>query len=397
MQKICPAQESDHMTKTVSLIGMIILTLSAVGWGAPVTKPPIPPQRPVVGRIIPPTGNPIVVETSVGPKATTLVPEIQQKVSTFIKRHGNPISGLVLVEVETGKILALTEGMSPRKWSGKSHTVFHPTFPSASLFKTVVASAAIELSLVKPRDPIGLIGGCGEVLHGGQWMAEGVTKRQYRMDLKKAYGMSCNGFFAKIAVNDVGLGAILEFANRFRWQKDVPADFFITPSPLKAPSAGQSSVHTIGRFAAGFGYVGSSPVHAAWRTLAIASKGIAKPLILFEETDPLKLYREASERVISEKTSQQLLQMMDATIRGGTASSAFRRGKHRSLRFSVGGKTGTLTGHNPEGLTTWFTGVYPVKDPKIVVASVVVIGDHSRLMSGSASWRAKILIDLIVS
>jgi cell division protein FtsI/penicillin-binding protein 2 len=64
---------------------------------------------------------------------------------------------------------------------------------------------------------------------------------------------------------------------------------------------------------------------------------------------------------------------MQASVQGGTASHAFRRGKYRKLREIVGGKTGTLTGQSPKGLTTWFSGMAPLDAPEIVVASVVML------------------------
>ena len=316
--------------------------------------------------------TPLYLDTATGPKRTTVVPEIQYNLAKYIKGRGNPVAGVVVVEVATGNILAMVDGRSPDKWGAHTHTVLHEYFPAASLFKTIVASAAVEIAGLDPQAPIGVIGGCGKVRPTGGWMTRKLRKTKYSMNLRKAYGHSCNGFFAKIAVNNIGMGPILEMASRFRWGQKIPADFNIPVSPMAPPTPERSSVHTIGKFAAGFGYVGTSAMHAAWRTLAIANDGLAIPLKLFAATQDTK---NLESRIITKDTAMELRKMMVTTIRGGTATSAFRKRPYRRFRWKIGGKTGTLSGNSPEGVTTWFTGVYPLKDPEIVVASVAVIKD----------------------
>jgi cell division protein FtsI/penicillin-binding protein 2 len=46
------------------------------------------------------------------------------------------------------------------------------------------------------------------------------------------------------------------------------------------------------------------------------------------------------------------------------------------LPDEVGGKTGTLNGRTPAGLTSLFIGLYPVSAPRIAVSTVVVLEDR---------------------
>jgi cell division protein FtsI/penicillin-binding protein 2 len=234
-----------------------------------------------------------------------------------------------------------------------------------------------------------LNGGCAHVRETGDWLKERVPTDRSRMSLRRAYGSSCNGFFAKIAVNHLGLGPIIEFAKRFGWEAGVPADFKIEKSPFMPPSAEASSTHTVGQFAAGFGYVGLSPVHAAWMMLTVANDGVPMPLKIFRDT-PARRAGEAEGRIFSPETAARLKEILDASVRGGTATFAFKRGKYRKLRELVGGKTGTLTGSSPKGLTSWFAGVAPLQDPEIVVASVVMLGERWRIkapnLAAEAIW-----------
>ena len=79
-------------------------------------------------------------------------------------------------------------------------------------------------------------------------------------------------------------------------------------------------------------------------------------------------------RVLSkEQVPRASKKIMKATVLGGTATSTFRERKFRRMRYKVGGKTGTLTGSHPKGLTTWFTGIYPIDNPEVVVSTVVLL------------------------
>lgn len=304
-------------------------------------------------------------------KLTTINPKIQNYLQSYINRRANPIAAVVVADIKTGKILAAAQGRTPDQWGGKSHTALHIGFPAASLFKTTVSSAMVKVTDAEANFKRQLAGGCAKVAPRGTWMREDVSGRIYRMSLKRAYGASCNGFFAKLAINELGLGPILNMANDFGWNNQpIPADFYIPASPFNPPSPTNSSAHTVGKFAAGFGYVSLSAMHSTWQTMIIANNGTPRPLKLFEDE---LMPEHSSEPVLSEEQSQRIRQIMKATVLGGTATSTFRARKFRRMRYRVGGKTGTLTGSHPKGLTTWFTGIYPIDKPEVVVSTVVLL------------------------
>jgi len=80
--------------------------------------------------------------------------------------------------------------------------------------------------------------------------------------------------------------------------------------------------------------------------------------------------------IYSPDTAARLMDVMRSTVHGGTASHAFGKGRYRTIANEVGGKTGTLNGRTPAGLTSLFIGFYPVSNPKIAVASIVVLEDR---------------------
>jgi peptidoglycan glycosyltransferase len=301
----------------------------------------------------------------------TIDPRLQKHLELFLRERQVPIASVVMVDVATGKILAMAQGRNPDQWNSKEHTAIYNQFPAASLFKTIVTAAAIEVAGTDPQETQVLWGGCGNVNRSGVWLRDDSAGRGHRINLRTGYGRSCNGLFAKLAVNTLGLNAISIYAKKFGWENLPDADFALNLGKISVPDPRTSSVHTIGRFAAGFGDVGLSPVHAAWFTLAIANDGVARPLQLFQETQVAQNI--APRRVVEAETAHTIMDVMDATTNGGTASYAFRRPKYRKLKSIVGGKTGTLTGRAPKGVTTWFAGVMPIEQPRVVVVSLVIL------------------------
>lgn len=296
----------------------------------------------------------------------TVHPALQEHLQRFIAQRGNPVAAVVVVDVQTGAILALAQGRALPRWG--QHTALFTEFPAASLFKIVTSTAWLATAGTAAEAPLGFAGGCGEVRPDGTWIRE---NRHRKFSLKRAYALSCNGYYASIAVNHLGLGLITRYAQRLRFGTTVPADFFIPPSPLTPPRAANVSTHTVGEYAAGFGRVGISAMHAAWLHLVIASGGKLRRLKILRQhvhTDSM-----SKEQVIDAKSSAALLRIMTSTVNGGTASYAFRARKYRRLRRLIGGKTGTLYSKALGGINTWFAGLMPVDKPRVVVAAIVVI------------------------
>jgi cell division protein FtsI/penicillin-binding protein 2 len=330
-----------------------------------------------------------LTDASGGRHATTLDPALTASLSKFLQDAHAPIAAVLVAEARTGRVLAIAQGRAPEAWGGKTHTALHAGFPAASLFKTVVATAAFEIADVDGAAPVGLTGGCSQVRETGDWLAERDPDHSTAMSLKRAYGLSCNGYFAKIAVGELGMGVITEFARRFGWETGIASDFPVERSPFRPPSPQSSSTSTIGRFAAGFGQVGLSTAHAASMMLAIAGKGVSVPLLLWADTPAAEgaangaaegtengTTEGAPQRLFQASTAERLKAVMAETVKRGTAAFAFRRGKYRALREIAGGKTGTLTGASPKGLTTWFAGMVPLEEPEIVVAAVAMLEDR---------------------
>ncbi len=119
----------------------------------------------------------------------------------------------------------------------------------------------------------------------------------------------------------------------------------------------------------------TSPVHVAAAYAALVNGGRKVTPTLLRSPDAMP-----GERLISERTSTVMRQMMRETVTRGTASMAEVEG------FAVGGKTGTADKPNPRGgyyrdrVIASFAGAFPIHEPRYVI---VVTLDEPSETSGS--------------
>jgi len=110
-----------------------------------------------------------------------------------------------------------------------------------------------------------------------------------------------------------------------------------------------------------------SPLHVATAVSAIVNGGtLRKPTVL--KVPPGT--RVPGDRVVSEKTSEQMRKLMRLVVENGTAKFAEAPG------YLVGGKTGTAEKnvggrYQEKKLLSDFVGVFPMHDPRYVVLTMV--------------------------
>jgi peptidoglycan glycosyltransferase len=126
-----------------------------------------------------------------------------------------------------------------------------------------------------------------------------------------------------------------------------------------------------GRLAFGQERLGVTPLQMAMVAAAVGNKGVVmKPQLVERVVSPggKTVWRPKPDelnRAMSERTAQQITEMMKAVVAAGTGTNAQIPG------VAVAGKTGTaetgVSGRN----TTWFISFAPADHPKVAVAVVV--------------------------
>jgi peptidoglycan glycosyltransferase len=298
-----------------------------------------------------------------------LTPDVglQAEIQSIVNGVRAPHIAIVALDPKTGKILAI---------GGKSNSIpditTHNLFPAASLFKIVTAAASYYTKNTSSNSLVSFRGG-NYTLNKYNYLPNAKSDRR-KMTVGEAMAKSCNPVFGRLALDLPSAAVLRDFALMFQFGTPLQADFAVPQSEVFIPS----DPFNLSRTGAGFGAVTISPIHAAALVAAIGNKGkLPVPQIIEKlvdaEGNSIPFSPRSSKQVIDPELASSLNEMMRQTTKVGTAKSPFASTKKNpGLPFEVIGKTGTLQGKTPKGLTKWFIAAAPASDPQIAIAAVVV-------------------------
>ncbi len=376
------------ITQTLAVLGSLTVVAATLAWASrPVAVPPAPP-RPQAAAPAPrpaPPPPPLVMQAAEiktaqagpdgrlvlprapHPQPTTLQDDLQRAVADELAKSGLPYGAVVLMDPKTGAVLAMAETRDEADPVGRIGDLTRPTVPAASVFKIVTAAALLE-SGHKPDLTACFHGG----LHGldASHLVERPSDRRCET-LTEALARSSNAAFARFALRDLEPGALTKMANAFGFNRTLPGDVALSPSPFAEATQPLERA----RNAAGFAGSQLSPLHAAWLAAVVASDGHVPRIAALGLGDPAVVGPTAVPP-ISEATARSLRAMMVQTTEIGTGRHAFAV-RPKSLRgIDVGGKTGSLSA--PEGEmfrhVSWFVGFAPADRPQVAVAALAING-----------------------
>jgi membrane peptidoglycan carboxypeptidase len=293
----------------------------------------------------------------------TLDAELTESAHEVLRRGKVDLGTLVVLEPRSGRVLAYaatdTERFPPTR-----------TYPAASLIKVITAATALD----QAPDVAGLP--C-------RYSGSPYRLTPQRLDpprngntvtLERALATSNNQCFAQLAVHALGAEPLMQGITRFGW--------LAVPAPAHAAGTADPGIdrYDLGRLGSGLAGSRITPLHAAQLAASLAHGELVTPQwverVLDAKHRELPLPAAATRRVMSADLADRLREMLTETTRAGTARRAFRGRGGRPLlgEVRVAGKTGSLSGHDPDGRYEWFIGVAPAEDPRIAVAVVLVNG-----------------------
>ena len=286
-------------------------------------------------------------------------------------RMGRPQWGAtVIIDVKTGKILALSE--HSEREPNMPGAATRPLGKAASVFKIVTASALVRAGVPLSK----------EVCFSG-----GKTRMKMKNLVDEGGGRcvrfedvvpySANVAMAKLAGRFITPALLTEETQLFGFGagESLAIDLEVQPSTALIPE----DLFGFASAAAGFGEVRLSALHGAAIAAMVGNGGVMVPPRLIESVDGeiMPMPRE-SMQVLDEQHAAVLQAMMSAAVSRGTAYNAFhtlRRspyGRPVVVDVPVAGKTGSLTDRDVDLDTTWFVGTAPAHDPKIAIATVII-------------------------
>ena len=298
--------------------------------------------------------------------------DLQKFIYNKLRQYQVDWAGVSVLDPKTGAVKALVsysaEDADTSQWSIKA------SFPAASIFKMVTAGAAVQEKHFS-QDTVLNYGGDTRYLQK-RFLT---TDRGQGISLGDAFAHSTNAIFGKVGVRFLGKTLLSQYATAFGFNETLPFEFPVEQS-VYANSTDDDLVNEA-KTAAGLGSVTLSPLHASLIAASVVNDGnMMKPYSIEKiTTDNDQPYFQAIPTIwktpLTEQTCLTMQKMMRMTILNGTARKGFRDYHTDSVLNSldIGGKTGSLTGKEPEGKNEWFIGF--AKDGKETLAVGIVIVD----------------------
>lgn len=306
----------------------------------------------------------------------TIDPQMQHAASTLLRVHRLPKAAVVLVDVESGDVLAYAS----RTENGPAHDVCgEAKAPAASVFKIVTASALVDDAQLGPDTEQCYWGGDHEILP--QHLEDNPARDRSCTTLAGAMGHSTNVVFARLALKHLKPNQLEDEASSYGFGLPVPFDVPVEASVLHVPADDLAFART----SAGFWNSTLSPLEAAWISTTVARGGEAPRLSIVRQivdrggavsyqAPPPSVVR----RAVPPATAEAVTAMMEKTVSEGTSRRAFHDPSGRSYLpgIVVAGKTGTLADPETHALYTWFAGFapsHPQPGVKQVAVAVLVV------------------------
>ena len=308
----------------------------------------------------------------------------QTYMDNMFKLYKPDYGAFVALDATTGKILTLLSYTREKKDLG--NLALRATYPAASVFKIVTATAAVDQRRLHPESVMGF-NGANHTLYKKNVTQTENNKWTRFVTLSQAFAKSVNTVFAKIGLYFLQPDHLRQYASRFRFNEAIPADVPIQVSRFALPD---NDIWAIAEAASGFNRVATlSPMQGALIAAAVANEGMMmEPYVvdsLVSKSSEVAYRGEARPMVapMSPETAFGIRHMMQQTVKQGTSAKAFRKffDKKSLSDLEVGGKTGSLVGMDPKGKYDWFVG-YGIKDGrKIAVASLTINVENWRVKS----------------
>ncbi len=295
----------------------------------------------------------------------TIDPELDARLRTVLARARVDLGHLILMDPSTGEVFSYvsTEAAS-----------FPATraYPTASLMKIVTAAAVLRHAPEAAGRDCRYVGSPYELrLASLEAPATGGRSESFWRSL----AISNNQCFARLATHDVGREALLDEMRR--------VGLLEAPAAQHAAGRVEPIRGTLDLGNLGSGLAGSfiTPLAAARLAALLARGELVRPFWVSRVRDAsgrtLAVPGAAKpRRVWTPEVAEELRELLVGVTDRGTARSAFRGASGDMLLgpIRVAGKTGSLSGRDPDGRYTWFIGVAPAEEPRVAVAALVVNG-----------------------
>ena len=347
-------------------------------------------QTTVAAAVIPETPPEVETIDSTHIKAQKDV-FLAEKIDNLLRRFRPEFAVILMVDPKSNEIIAWGERRDNRVQEKPDYFIKN-TFPAASLAKTITIAAAMESNRYSLTSEIPMIG-ASHTLYKNQLRIRENFKGPF-IQMQDAYAKSSNPPLAIIGMN-VGSDRLKSAAKKLGYNMNFPGGL-PGRSSYTPPDTGY------GLAEASCGFTESTtltPLLAAAQVRAILTK---KPLEIPWASN-LDGFAPKSRIAldIGKFTDNTYYGLREAMVRSVTHGTARKNISTRHMArknyeaLTIGGKTGSLDGHDPYGRYEWFMGFAQSKeDPsKAVILVIMQVHDLQGMRSQPATQVAGMLFN----
>jgi peptidoglycan glycosyltransferase len=309
----------------------------------------------------------------------TIDEELQTNAEKLLNSYKPDYGAVVAMDALTGKILAMASYQKNKKIH--DNLTLKGSFPAASIFKIITASAAVDKYQLSPNTLV-FFNGANYTLYKKNVMSTKHNRWTRGISIKDAFARSINTVFGRLTFEHLQPKDLEDYAIRFGFNQKIASDLPFESGFADIPN--EKNFH-LAEIASGYNKVTRmSPIQGAMIGASIAADGNMKiPYVVDEIRDSAGkvVFKGDSVNIaqtVSADGAERLRTMMEATIKQGTSRKSFRSlVKNKKFKeLIMGGKTGSLTGDNPKGKVDWFVGYAIGENERIAIAALTVNVDY---------------------
>ncbi len=299
--------------------------------------------------------------------------EAEQILQRAVREYGAEGGGLVIMEADTGAILALVDypGYRPDTYWNYSDTrhrndIVTSAYEPGSVIKPLTLAAALDAGVIEPTDTYNDRGG---VEIGGRYLQNSDGRAHGLSTMTELLAYSLNAGAVHVA-KELGAPRLYETFQRFGFGENTGIDLAGEQAGrLKVPGEEDWTASDLGTNSYGQG-MSTTPIQVLVAYGALANEGLRmRPYLVGKELYPDRAIRhepQSAVRVVSQDVAQEITAMMADAVEMG-----MQKAKVRGYRMA--GKSGTANIPEPDGqgysdkVIASFVGYGPLPDPRFVV------------------------------